>query len=161
MIPAFTLIGTIPCFYLTPITAAFASAVARGEIPPHPTKVFYCVAPVASTFLGMVPKSQCYLIFQMFEAFKRFVPTDFAQLCHFSELGGTIPQPINPTFSSNAWHLVHHSLQESEEHCKRKGINKTDYASGCINYLVDSSAMFSAQPNHSPVFPATIPAQSP
>jgi hypothetical protein len=152
VIPLFTLIGSLPCFYLVPITAAFASAVARGEFPPHPTKVFYCVAPVEWEFYGMLVKNQRLLILKMFEGFKRFIPTNFAQLCLFSRLGGTVPKPLNPTFHTNAWNWVHRFLWESEEHCRSRGIDKAGYASGSINYFVGSSAVFST-PNHNPSSP--------
>ena len=120
----------------------------RGVTPtPHQS-----VAPIEWEFYGMLVKNQRLLILKMFEAFKCFIPTDLAQLCRCSRLGGTVPRPLDPTFSTNAWDWVHRFLWEIEEHCRRRGINKAEYASRSINYFVGSSPVFST-PNHNVSFP--------
>ncbi|GJJ07697.1 hypothetical protein Clacol_001902 [Clathrus columnatus] len=118
VLPAFSFIGSQPCFYLIPITSSFASAVARGEFPSHPTSVFYCEVQVPFPYLGMVLRNQRLVILKMFEAFKQFIPTNFRELCRFhSQFGGAIPQPINPTYTSNVWTRLQTFFQDIDQMC--------------------------------------------
>ncbi|GJJ15046.1 hypothetical protein Clacol_009321 [Clathrus columnatus] len=128
VIPAFSFNGSWPCFYIIPITAAFRMAVSRGEEPPHPTKVFYCEAPIKNEFYGMALTEQHRTILRMLEAFKRFIPTNLAQTCRFSGMQGDfIPKAINPALKTNVWVWVLRFLWECEESCRRSGINKQEY----------------------------------
>lgn len=164
VIPAFTLVGSLPCFYIIPITAAFASAVARGVYPPHTTSIFYCVAPFDHPFdhplVGMAEKNQLHIILKMFEAFKRFIPTSFAELCRFEpQFGNIIPKPFDSTFTTNVWDSVRESLLESEQ-CGEERVDKSDDVSP-NNYFVGSSvsvADFSSPQPHIPLagYPSTL-----
>jgi len=144
IIPAFTLIGSVPCFYIIPVTAVFASAVARGEYPPHSTKAYFCSAPLERPFWGMSSHHQRLLVLRMFEAFKTFVPTNFTQLCRFSKLGSSVPPPLSTKCSTTVWTRVEMDLKEYDAEIARKGINKAEYIQGSLNYFVGSSPVFSS-----------------
>ncbi|GJJ06526.1 hypothetical protein Clacol_000718 [Clathrus columnatus] len=146
VIPVFTFADTQPCFYIVPITASFASAVARGESPPHATQVFYCPAPISISRMGMIPVEERLIILKTFEAFKRLIPTNFAELCRFdSRLNSNIPQPTpSPGFTGapNVLNKVADMLKESDEVCMKQGFKRSDYHFSFMSYFEHGRTLF-------------------
>lgn len=88
----------------------------------------------------------------MFEAFKRFIPLNFAQICRFSKLGTFIPPPIKPDCDAYVWNQITQFFTDIDQICKSKGFNRTDYSFHFHNYFLDSSALFGL-PNEVPAYP--------
>jgi hypothetical protein len=77
VIPAITMSGSVPSFHRVTITPELYEAIAKGTRPAQKTTVYTCHPPLPQE-TGMLSKDNRKIVFQCLEAFKQFIPEDYA-----------------------------------------------------------------------------------